>query len=66
MSARPEDRPDDAIGSPERIEAVRRLAAAGYRDSEIGQRLGMKGSNVGWMRRKYGIPSGASRNGEAA
>jgi hypothetical protein len=59
----------DRVGvhaSPERAEAVRRLAAYGMTDHEIGQRVGMTATNVSQFRNRRGIPSGASRNGEAA
>jgi hypothetical protein len=56
----------NANASPERVEAVRRLVARGYSDYEIGRRLGMTATNVQHFRDRRGIPSGASRNGEAA
>jgi len=46
---------------PEREEAVRRLAAYGYTDFQIGQRVGMSTNNVQWYRNRHGIPSGASK-----
>jgi hypothetical protein len=54
------DRPN-FTASPERVEAVRQLAAYGLSDHEIGQRVGMTATNVGQFRLRRGIPSAASK-----
>lgn len=46
--------------TPERVEAVRRLAAYGYSDREIGQRVGMTATNVGQFRLRHDIPAGVA------
>lgn len=46
------------VQSPERREAIRRLAARGLNDTEIANRVGMTGSAVGWTRIRHDIPAG--------
>lgn len=46
--------------SPERLEAIRRLAGRGYTDTEIGQRVGMAHSAVGWARKRHDIHAGVA------
>lgn len=47
--------------SPERIEAIRRLAAAGLADPAIGQRVGMRAHAVMKTRLRHDIPAGTPK-----
>lgn len=51
--------------SPERLEAIRRLAADGMNDNQIGQRLHMKRDAVAQNRERHGIPSGRAEESAA-
>jgi hypothetical protein len=49
--------------SPERLEAIARLAARGMNDTEIGERVGLEANTVGQLRLRNNITSGVSRQG---
>jgi hypothetical protein len=51
-----------AARSPERIEAIRRLAAAGHNNFAIARRVGMSQTAVMKTRQRHGIPSPVRRS----
>lgn len=50
----------------ERTAKIRRLAAAGYSDIEIGEQVGMSPDVVGRLRRRYGIAPGVEPSWRAS
>ena len=55
----------DPAASPERREALRRLAARGLTDAEIAARTGLSRDVVCKERERHGIPAGTARRGAA-
>lgn len=57
--------PPSSLPIPELLEAIRRLAARGMSDHQIGQRLQMKRDTVCQNRKRHGIPAGQPRESAA-